>query len=982
MTLANFPRGGEKVQKKRSSNLLFSKHEKIGKRKHEKRRTKEQDEKKTNFVPNTAERLSYAMISEGLVVLGCIFEVTEYDLLISLPGGLIGRAQITDISERYTNLLQNLIKSEDSQTSEIKSLPELYSCGDYVICYIKTIQPQEKFQIGISLEPKLINQNLNIVHLDNSSKIVCTINSIEDHGYIADTGLANNSHLVPGKQLLCYVKNVETNENLSTITLTPNQKLVNAVHEIEIRSLDSLIPGTRYNLSIKKVLSNGLCVSLGENNIGFINQLYLDKPLFKYSDNLKITGTLLYILPTVKFAYFSSTIDKFRENIKPGDVIEESTALFREFGGIVLQLTKSGTRGFVSLKRTNIEYDKIIEKFAPGTIHKCRVLSYSWLDGIYICTMQHSLLGQKYFSLSDFKPGDVVNVKIINIDKGTGFVSVQVGKFNGQITSEHISDEGLSALKKLKINKEVEARVLSVNTGRKRVYFTLKKSLITSNLPILANIQDAKVGSKHHGTIIQIHKHGVLVKFFGDVKGLIPHTNLDTETSDVNWNYSIGQTILIKIHAVDKNLGKITLSVADKDVKIENISFDIGEEVEGTIIESSSHGVYLRISKNNEQRVTTGFLPAGHMSPCRETAILLASKCIPGDTLSALVFTTMPSLILTRTFLPQERYRNFEKLKVGDCIPCSIKDIEPDGVRVILPITGCTSFGYISYSNIISINKKEQQLGLTVSLKKIYDGLSSLKSRMVTSVDTLTLYFNKLLELSGNPYYENRPITSVKLGQRVTGKIETITAAGLVIRLQDNLVGIVSKDHYSENKKVGDKISGTIIWKNYLHELVELTTLPSIMHKINGKQNKQIHFPDGKSLRGRILLVTNWFVLILLYGIGKGILAAMPVRRHINDMQPDLTPYVVHSKIKCYVILNSNESDFMPICMFNTVYFSNHGIILTCICRKIMERAVIKIKILFKMFINFKNTWKDVAHVQQIEDIIKYIEKQYSLASI
>lgn len=948
MTLANFPRGGKKVQKKRSSNLLFSKHEKVGKRKREKQRTKEQDEKK-NFVPNTAERLSYATISEGLVVLGCIFEVTEYDLLISLPGGLIGRAQITDISECYTNLLQNLIRSEDSQTSEIKSLPELYSCGDYVICYIKTIQPQKKFQIGISLEPKLINQNLDIVHIANGSKIVCTINSIEDHGYIADTGLANvrafipikesdnEKCLFPGKQLLCYVKNVETNENISTITLTSKQKLVNAVHEIEIRSLDSLIPGTKYNLSIKKVLSNGLCVSLGENNIGFINQLYLDKFLFKYSDSLKITATLLYVLPTVKFAYFSLTIGKFRDStIKPGDVIEESTALFREFGGIVLQLTKSGTRGFVSLKRTSIEYDKIIEKFAPGTIHKCRILSYSWIDGIYICTMQHSLLGQKYFSLSDFKPGDVVNVKIINIDKVTGFVNVQVGKFNGQIVSEHISDEGLSALKKLKINKEVEARVLSVNTGWKRVYFTLKRSLITSNLPILANTQEAKVGSKHHGTIIQIHKHGILVKFFGDVKGSIPHTNLNIETSDMNWNYSIGQTILVKIQAVDKNSGKITLSMADKDVKIEKISFDIGEEIEGTIIESSSHGVYLRISKNNEQTVTTGFLPAGHMSPCMETATLLASKCIPGDTLSALVFTIMPSLILTRTFLPQERYRNFERLKVGDCIPCSIKDMEPDGVRVILPITGCTSFGYISYSNIsnfnllhvnqilfakiVSINKKEQQLGLTLSLKKIYDSLSSLKSRMVTSVDTLTLYFNKLLELSRNPYYENKPITSVKLGQRVRGKIKKITAAGLVIQLQNNLVGIVSKDHYSENKKVGDKISGTIIWKNYLHEFVELTTLPSIMHKINGKQNKQIHFPDGKSLRGRILLVTNWFVLILLHGIGKGTLTAMPVRRHINDIQPDLTPYVVHSKIKCYALLNSNESDIMPICMVKSAF--------------------------------------------------------------
>lgn len=358
------------------------------------------------------------------------------------------------------------------------------------------------------------------------------------------------------------------------------------------------MPGTKFNLSIKKVLSNGLCVSLNENNVGFINQTYLDEPLSKYSNNLKITGTLLYILPTIKFAYFSSTIDKNRDNtIKPGDVVKEATVLFRESGGIVLQLAKSGIRGFVSFKRTSVEYDTIIEKFAPGTTHKCRILSYSWLDGIYICTMQRSLLEQKYFSLSDFKPGDVVNVKITNIDKVNGFVNVQYGKFNGQIAPDHISDEGLSALKKLKVDKEVEARVLFVHIGRKKAYLTLKRSLITSDLPILANIQDAKTDSKHHATIIQIHKHGILVKFFGDVKGWIPHTALDTETFNINWNYSIGQTILVKIQTVNTDSGEITLSVANQDIQDEKATFHIGEEVAGTIIESSTQGLYLRISR-------------------------------------------------------------------------------------------------------------------------------------------------------------------------------------------------------------------------------------------------------------------------------------------------------------------------------------------------------------------------------------------------
>ncbi|CAK9818726.1 Protein RRP5 homolog [Anthophora quadrimaculata] len=951
MTMKSFPRGGKNVLEEKSPNLLFRKHEKIDKKNHKKDKAKieNEEEEEGNFLFDSADRLSYATISEGLIVLGCIFEVTEYDLMISLPGGIIGRAQITDISDSYTNFLQSLIASEDSQTNEFKRLPELYSCGEYVACYVKSVQPQEKWQIAISLEPRLINQTLNINHINNGTKIVCTISSIEDHGYVVDIGLpnvrafisakdsTNEKCLFPGKQLLCHVKEVKTSENNSIIRLSAKQKLVKAIHETEIQSLDSLLPGVTCNLFIKKVLSNGLCVSFGNNYVGYVNQLYLDQHLSKYSKGMEIIGVLLYILPTVKFAYFSSVIDKPKDNtIKSGDVIEEATALFRESGGIVLQLSKNGIRGFVPLKRTNVDYDKIIEKFDPGSTHKCRVLCFNWMDRTYVCTMQRSLLEEKHFSLSDFKPGDVVKVKIRNINEETGFIDVEIGRFNGQVSPEHVSDEGLSSLKKLNINKEVEARVLTVNTERRRVYLTLKKSLITSDLPLLTDIKDAKYGAKYYGTIVQINRYGLLVKFFGEAKGWVPKNAFDDEASDVNWNYSIGQTILVKVESVDEDLGKMFLSIDTKKTKMEEVKFAIGEQVEGTITESSTQGVYLRISKNDGRSIITGFLPAGHMSPCMESAALLASKCMPGDTLSALVFAMVPSLILTRTFVPQEKYRNFEELKIGDCIPCSISDIEPDGIRVILPVTGCSPFGYVSYSNVsnfnllsmnqilfakvTSIHKKERQLGLTLSLKKIFDGLLNPRSRIMTAVDTLSLYFNKLAELMKNSFYQNKPISSVKLGQRVVGKIEKITNDGLVVQLPNNLLGIVSKDHYIKERKVGDKISGTVMWKNYVHELVELSTLRSVRNNISAKQNKQLRFPEGKLFRGRILMVNNWFLLILLKGIGKGTLAAMPTRRHMNDVLPDLSPYSVHAKVRCYVLLNSNESDIMPICMVKSAF--------------------------------------------------------------
>ncbi|XP_043259264.1 protein RRP5 homolog isoform X2 [Colletes gigas] len=953
MTLKNFPRGGKKHEEK-SLDTLFKKRGKVNKKNREKKKTTANNESEANFVANTAERLSYTTVCEGLVVLGCVFKVTEYDMLISLPGGVMGHVQVTNISESYTNLLQNLIESVNDQSNEFRSLPELYSCGDYVVCYVKSIQSQEKWQIVLSLEPRLINQNLNISFLESGSKIVCTINSVEDHGYVVDTGLANvrafistkdnnnNKCLAPGKQLLCHVKEIKTSENTWTIKLSMKERLVETVHGTEIKSLDNLMPGTKFELSVKKVLSNGLNISFGENNVGYINQLYLNDPLTKYSKGMVVTGTLLYILPTVKFGYFSLIIDKPKDNtVEPGDIIEGATALFRESGGVVLKLTKNGIRGFVPLKRTDVNFDKIIEKFVPGTKHKCRVLRYCWMDAAYICTMQCSLMEQRYFSLSDFKPGDKVNVRITSINTENGFLNVRAGKITGHVTAEHVSDAGVSALKKLKVDKEVEAKVLDINGTRNKVYFTLKQSLLTSDLPVLNDIRQAKCGSIHHGTVIQIKKNGLLVKFFGDVKGWIPRTMLDKDSLAVNWNYSIGQTVLVRIESVNEQLGKIILSLGTKEIKVEENVFVIGERVEGTITESSTQGVYLRISKNDGQAVSTGFLPAGHMSLCMETAVLLASKCIPGDTLVALVFATVPNLILTRTFLPEEEYRNFSQLKVGNCIPCSVRDIEPNGLRVIIPITDCTPFGYISYSNvshfnllhinqilfakIISVNKKEKQLGLTLALKEIYDGLPDAKSRMTAAIDTLSLYFNKLAELAGNSFYKNRPISAVTLGQNVTGKIEKITSDGLVVQLQNNLLGIVNKNHYSGSLKVGDTIIGTIMWKNYIHEVVEMTMLPLVMKSISKKQKKQLKVPEGKVIRGKILMATNWFVLIVLKGHGKGCLAAMPVRRHMNDVEPDLSPYVVHSKIRCYIMLNSNESDIMPICMVKSAFEAKYN---------------------------------------------------------
>lgn len=51
---------------------------------------------------------------------------------------------------------------------------------------------------------------------------------------------------------------------------------------------------------------------------------------------------------------------------------------------------------------------------------------------------------------------------------------------------------------------------------------TLKRALVTSELPIIAEFEDAKVGVVTHGTVSKIMDAGIIVDFFGGLRALVP----------------------------------------------------------------------------------------------------------------------------------------------------------------------------------------------------------------------------------------------------------------------------------------------------------------------------------------------------------------------------------------------------------------------------------------------------------------------------
>lgn len=738
-----------------------------------------------------------------------------------------------------------------------------------------------------------------------------------------------------GQQLLLVIKDVKTSESASTITVSAKTKHNNNTASNNAQLLDALVPGTRLNLTVKKILSNGLRVSFNDDNIGYVNQIYLDKPPTSYSVDATVHGTLLYVLPTVKFGYFSLlSEEREKETIEVGDVIPAASVLCKEHKGILLKLPKN-LRGYIPLRRTGVDFEKVKTTFLPNTKHKCRVLNYDWFDRVYICSMEKDILNQKHFTATNFVPGELCTAEITRIDLQYKSVNLKVDRAQGYVPPEHVSDFGKNIIDKLKVGKNVNVRVLKNDAERNRILFTMKPSLVQSSLPILGNIKEAKTGSQHHGTVVQVKNTGILVQFFGDLKGWVAPQWIGCEQDDIRKNFAVGQVVAATIIRVDKKSSKMNLSLISVPKEESRSNLTVGNTIEGIVMESSPQGVQVEIQKD-DGNVETGYLPAAHMSPSLEVASLLSARCTPGDKISATVFSTRPNVILTTTFTPVEKLTDFENLRVGNYLPCSVAEIANNSLKVLLPVNDYDRFGtvpfvkpedseslYINqmlFGKILSINKKERKIELTTNFYDLWVDSVKQDAEMANAADTLGLYLNKITELSKHDYYKSRPISKASLGQRVAGQVVKVTEHGLVLNLENDLQGTVRKEHYKKNFKVGDKVSGAIIWLNYVHEIVEVTLKPTVVERIAADQTTSTPIPLGEELRSEILLITNWFVLVVLKGQGNGRLAALPARRHLNDVEPDLRPYQIGRKVKTYVVLDSDELSFLPVCVLSTTF--------------------------------------------------------------
>lgn len=188
------------------------------------------------------------------------------------------------------------------------------------------------------------------------------------------------------------------------------------------------------------------------------------------------------------------------------------------------------------------------------------------------------------------------------------FVSIS-GNVDGVVWPLHYADIRLKhPEKKFKHGQTVKARIFSADTEKNRIVLTMKKALLNTELPIVARIEDARVGVLTDATVTKVLDKSVLVDFFGGLRALIPAVEAAenfTTASDLSRIFPVGKVLPVRIISVDSASKRIVASVrqvANASAATSSASagaatineLDIGTVSSGTI--SALHDTNLVIS--------------------------------------------------------------------------------------------------------------------------------------------------------------------------------------------------------------------------------------------------------------------------------------------------------------------------------------------------------------------------------------------------
>lgn len=506
-----FPRGGSTVltplEIKQAASEATRDLLDAPKRKKSKGGSKQQGKPGSNASSTKVESLSFSRVVPGSIVLGQIVEINKYDMVLSLANNLLGYISLTRISGKLTELLEKStaesddeIDDEDTEqekeeqgsekdsTQEITTaLEELFHVGQWLRAVVVVDSSKDrKKHIDLSIDPVLVNEQIQDDDLIPGIALQASVTSVEDHGVILDIGKPARSGFISKKELQLaeidlqslkpgsvQLLTIVSSKRTITLSALAQPKKISTVNGLS--DIHSLLPGTLIDLLITEIRSNGIfgkVFGMIDATVDIVQSGALSFPKLQelYKEGMSIKARVLFLSPKedkISVSLLPNILslkgdDKPLDEYPVGHFVECKVLYVDSTSGLYVDIGASHT-GFIHISRVSdkrIDDLSTMSQYNPGTIHKGRILGFSFADSLYIISTEQKILDQKYLSIRDVKIGEVVRGQVERIlPKGGILVKLSDG-LSALASENHLSDIKLvNPEKKFKLGMKVTGRV-------------------------------------------------------------------------------------------------------------------------------------------------------------------------------------------------------------------------------------------------------------------------------------------------------------------------------------------------------------------------------------------------------------------------------------------------------------------------------------------------------------------------------------------
>lgn len=893
-----------------------------------------EDALKLNTVGKLVEILHVKNVKEGMLFLGCVKEVTDFEVTVSLPCGLQGFLSIKNICDAYTKLLTDHLASDDVLTEDFFSLPHLFYPGMVIRCVVAKLDLTKggSLSIKLSINPKLVNKMLSSGSLKAGMVLSGCVESVEDHGYIIDIGVSGSKaflskssvkdnhnsleELKVGQYMTSYVEKVKNEGRVLQLSVNPKTIAQALAGSDQSWTLTNILPGLLVNATIKKVTKNGLFMKFLSDFSGQVDFLHMETSNYKEGDEVR--ACVLYVEPTTRLVGLSlrsyllvpgTRVDTiYPSGLQIGQVLKNCKMItLHHSSGAILDLPDK-TQAFVHknhMKESNAPSNE--NRALAKSEHTCRILEFSLIDQIYFASLRESIIEKPFFRYQDIKPGQVVEGTVSVLLNHGMYIHIS-DHIKGLVPRTHLSDIVLKTPeKKYMEGMKVKCRVLSVDAENRKIVLTRKKALIESSLPLFMSFSDARPGRVSHGYIVCVKNFGCIVRFYNNVKGLVPPYELSSEAIvSPEEVFYVGQVLKAKVLQCDPEKEKLLLSFrAAVEENIEeplqsDFDCEVGTKVEARVLKKLLTGLEVAILPDEVRAM----LPTMHLSDHMSNCPLLWESLREGDTLSNLVCSNKNKQNIILTKKPTVKWaleegilaKDFSEVAVGMQLYGWIKNIMAYGVFVEFPyglvglapksamtdkfITDATTafeIGQTVIAKVTNLDEEKRRFLVTLKTSEIISPVGDQQTRLTNGLQERRAV-GEMLSTRANSELRQL-LSNLSIGQKLKLTVDAINDTHATFK-SDELIGATitaTKNHFIGQKITsGQKATAVVLFVDLLPAVVHVSILPKLL-------SKKKSLTEGSKYAATVQFVDKDFSVLSLGDTSQ--VTVIQTHSHLNEVQ-------------------------------------------------------------------------------------------------